>query len=187
MAPDVERRSEPGQLSVAEFLARQRAGALRAGPRAELIAGRVEVPALPRAVEVAAVVGVAARLEPLLLGRALLAFRPALRLGRVDLLRPDLALLDGSPRFGRSSSRAGNEALLVVEVVRGAAAKDVRLPRYAGGGVGEVWLLDLDRRWAEVFRAPAGGSFRSRTLWYPGERLGPVALEGVKVEVLAPL
>jgi len=178
---------EAGRLSVAEFLARQRAGAMAAGPRAELIGGRVEAPALPRSVEVAAVVGLAARLEPLLLGRARLAFLPALRLSRNDLLRPDLALLDASPRFGRGSSRAGSEVLLVVELVRGAATKDVRLPLYARGGVGEAWLLDLENGWAEVYRVPAGGAFRSRTLWYPGERVGPVALEGVRVEVLAPL
>jgi len=172
---------------VAEFLARQRAGALPAGPRAELIEGRVEVPPLPRASEVAAVVGLASRLEPLLLGRAVLEFLPALRLSRQDLLRPDLALLDVSPRFGRGASRPGGEALLAVEVVRAPAAKDVRLPLYARGRVGEVWLLDLENAWVEVYRAPAAGRFRSRTLWYPGEKLGPAALEGVRVEVLASL
>jgi hypothetical protein len=172
---------------VAEFLARQRAGALPAGPRAELIDGRVEVPSLPRSVEVAAVVGLASRLEPVLLGRAELAFLPPLRLGPRDLLRPDLALLDASPRFGREASRAGGEALLAVEVLRGARSMDARLPRYARGGVGEVWLLDLENVWLEVYRAPAAGRFRSRTLWYPGERVEPVALDGVKVEVLASL
>jgi hypothetical protein len=53
--------------------------------------------------------------------------------------------------------------------------------------VGEVWLLDLENVWLEVYRAPAAGRFRSRTLWYPGERVGPVALDGVTVEVLASL
>ena len=181
------RAADGPRTTVAEFLARQRAGALPAGPRAELIDGRVEVPPLPRSVEVAAVVGLASRLEPVLLGRAELAFLPPLRLGPSDLLRPDLALLDAAPRFGREASRAGGEALLAVEVQRGARSKDVRLPRYARGGVGEVWLLDLENVWLEVYRAPAAGRFRSRTLWYPGERVGPVALDGVKVEVLATL
>ncbi len=186
MESEVERSTEAGRLSVAEFLARQRAGALAAGPRAELIAGRVEVPGLPRAADVAAVVGLAARLEPLLVGRARLAFRPAVRLGIDDLLRPDLALLDASPRFGRGSSNSGGEVLLAAEVVRGPDAKERRAPRYAQGGVRELWLLDLQRGWIEVYRALAGGHYRSRTLWYPGERIGVVALEGVQVEALAP-
>lgn len=173
------------RVSVAEFLVRQRSGALPEGPRAELVGGRIEVPALPRSREVAAVVGLASRLEPLLLGRAELAFLPALRLSRADLLRPDLALLDAGPRFGRGASRSGSEALLAVEIVRGAPTQDVRLPLYARGGVGEVWLLDLKRGWVEAYRAPAARRFRSRTLWYPGERLAPAALEGVAVEAMA--
>lgn len=176
-----------GRLSVAEFLARLRSGAVPGGPRAELVGGRVEVAPLPRPNEVAAVVALASRLEPLLGGRAVLAFRPALHLGDADLLRPDLALLDTSPRFGRAASRPGTEALLAVEVARGAASLEARLPRYAGGGVGEVWLLELQRGWVEVYRSPAGGRYGSRTLWYPGERVGVVALDGVVVEVLGGL
>jgi hypothetical protein len=187
VSPGPEDRPGPAErLSVAEFLVRQRAGSLPSGPRAELIGGRVVVPPLPRAVEVAAVVGLASRLEPVLMGRARLEFLPALRLARADLLRPDLALLDASPRFGRGASRPGGDALLVVEVLRDPAGKDLRLPLYARGGVGEVWLLDLERGLAEVYRAPGSGRYGSRTLWYPGEKVGPVALEGVEVELLAP-
>lgn len=173
-----------GRLTVAEFLARLRSGIVPGGPRAELVGGRLDVPPLPRPKEVAEVVALGSRLEPLLGGRAVLGFRPALHLGDVDLLRPDLALLDASPRFGRGTSRPGTEAPLAVEVARGAESYEVRLPRYAAGGVGEVWLLELGRGWVEVYRAPAGGRYGSRTLWYPGERVGVVALEGVVVEVL---
>lgn len=185
MAEKVQTARGPRFLSVAEFLALQREGSLPGGPRAELVGGQVQVPLLPRAAAVAAIVGLASRLEPQLAGRARLAFLPALRLARADLLRPDLALVDASPRFGRGASRAGGEALLVVEVARGPGSKDARLPLYARGGAGEVWLLDLEHGWVEVFRAPSRAGFRSRTLWYPGERVGPVALDGVSVEVLA--
>lgn len=176
-----------GRLSVAEFLALLRAGALPGGPRAELMAGRVEVPPLPRPREVAVVVALASRLEPQLGSRAVLAFRPALHLADAELLRPDLALLDASPRFGRAASRAGSEALLVVEAVRGARSLEVRLPSYARGGVGEVWLLDLTRGWAEAYRSPGRGRYGSRTLWYPGEPIGVTALPGVSAEALGAL
>jgi len=183
----LEGGASPAGLSVAEFLARLRAGAVPGGPRAELIGGSVEVPLLPRPREVAAVVALASRLEPQLGGRAMLAFRPALHLGDADLLRPDLALLDASPRFGRAASRAGTEALLVVDVARGPATHEARLPRYAAGGVGEAWVLELGRGWVEVYRSPGGRRYRSRTLWYPGERVGVVALDGITVEALGGL
>lgn len=191
MATSIDRSSRWGaerqRLDVAEFLGRLRAGTLPDGPRAELIAGRVVVPPLPRPREVGAVVALASRLEPLLVGRAVVGFRTALRLGDADLLRPDMVVLDAAPSFGRAASRPGSEALLVVEAVRGAPTRDVRLPRYARGDVGEVWLLDVARNWAEVYRSPWAGRYRSRTLWYPGERVAPVAFEGVSVEVLAGL
>lgn len=191
MAKSIERPLRHGparaKVSVAEFLARLRAGVLPGGPRSELVAGRVEVAPLPRPREVAAVVALASRMEPLLPAPAVLAFRPALRLGDADLLRPDLALLDGAARFSRAASRAGSETLLVVEVLRGPASVDTRLPRFAAGGVAETWLLDLDRAWVEVYRAPSGDRYGSRTLWYPGERVAPLALEGALVEVLGRL
>jgi len=176
-----------GRLNVAEFLALLRAGAVPGGPRAELVAGRVEVPPLPSPREVAAVVALASRLEPQLALRAALAFRPALHLADADLLRPDLALLDASPRFGRAAARPGSEALLVVEAVRGARSLDVRLPRYAAGGVSEAWLLDLSRDWVEVYRSPGHGRYGSRTLWYRGEPIGVTALPGVAAEALGTL
>jgi len=186
-APGARPGAAPTRLNVAEFLARQRGGALPGGPRAELMGGTLLVAPLPRPPEVAAVVALASRLEPLIGGRALLEFRPALHLGEADLLRPDVALLDAAPRFGRARARPGSEALLAVEVVRGATTMQSRLPRYAAGGVGEAWLLDLAHGWVEVYRSPAAGRYRSRTLWYPGELVGVVALDGVRVEVLGAL
>lgn len=186
MADGAGRRARRDGLGVAEFLARLRGGAVPGAPRAELLGGRVEVAALPRPDEVAAVVRLASRLEPWLGGRASVAFRPALHLGDAELLRPDLALLAATPRFGSAASRPGSDALLVVEPVRGPASLDRRLPRYARGGVREAWLLDLARGWVEAYRSPFAGRYGSRTLWYPGERVSVVALPGVAVEALGP-
>ncbi len=213
--PRARAAAEPGPaarepLEVAEFLARVRQGSVRGVPpaaagRAELVDGRVRLAALPAAARVAAILGLAGRLDAVARGRATVALRPALRLGHRDLLRPDLALLSVAPRFGQGVLAAPRDALLVVETIappspragraRGpesaapnaeeVALREVRLPRYAAAAVREVWVLDLASDWAEALRAPEGARYRSRTLWYPGEALAPRAWPGDAVVLLA--
>lgn len=198
------------RLEVADFLAAVRQGGVRGVPpaaagRAELVDGRVRLAPLPAAPRMAAILGLAGRLDAVARGRATVALRPALRLGHRDLLRPDLALLDVAPRFGQGVLAAPRDALLVVEAIpapparvgraRGPGAvapnaeeialREVRLPRYAAASVREVWVLDLARDWAEALRAPEGARYRSRTLWYPGEALAPRAWPDDAVVLLA--
>lgn len=202
----------PLGITVAAFMAEQRVGALRAGPRAELIGGRVVLAERPGAAHSAAVLALEDRLRALSLGRegVVIARAPALRLGPTDLLRPDLALLvdaelvpaasdrtwSGRERHGSQNDRSvapglgGSHdpaaALLVVEVSRGRVSLEQRLPLFAAAGVRELWLIDLQQGWTEALRSPWRGVYRSRTLWYPGERVPVVALAGVMVEALAP-
>jgi Uma2 family endonuclease len=51
--------------------------------------------------------------------------------------------------------------LLIVEVSSSTAPfdRDVKLPLYAGAGIGQVWLVDLDAGVVEVYRGAAGGSY----------------------------
>lgn len=54
-------------------------------------------------------------------------------------------------RLNRLLSRQpGPEVLLVVEVAETSAAYDreVKLPRYAGAGIAEVWLVDLAQEYS---------------------------------------
>ncbi len=198
-------------LSVPEFLVQLRAGALLEGPRAELLGGRVSVPPVLGPAEAAALIGLEDRLRSAgLREEGVLVERAApLRLGPMDLLRPDLCLLadlgfgaggevagpDGRVRAGRrgpqvqptiGGSYDPSSVLLVVEVARGRLSLEQRLPLLASAGVRELWLLDLQRGWTEALRAPWQGLYRSRTLWYPGERVPIVSLSGVMIEPLLP-
>lgn len=129
--------------------------------------------------------------------------RPLLGLGPEDLLRPEIAVLATPARWleepealGQPRERAlageslGSEGVvLAVELAiagrnaggrsRTEGAVTARLAAYARAGVREVWLLDLHRGWTEAYRAPWSGSFRSRTLWYPGEEVPLSSLPGV--------
>ncbi len=180
-----------------------RVGSLREGPRAELIGGRVSTREYPDPAHTAAVLALEDRLRALRLGDegVLVVRSPPVRLGPTDLLRPDLALLvDAESAAGKYHARTrGRQAvvaagvggsfdpsavLLAVEVSRGRVSLEERLPLYAVAGVRELWLLDLRRGWTEALRSPWQGLYRSRTLWYPGERVPIVSLAGVMVEPL---
>ena len=58
---------------------------------------------------------------------------------------------------------------------------DDRLALAAAADVPETWLVDLERGWTEVYRAPFDGRYRSRTLAYPGEEIVPLALTRTRV------
>lgn len=192
-------------------MAEHRVGTLREGPRAELIGGRVTLSERPGAAHVAAVLALEDRLRALELDEVVIVARaPAVRLGPTDLLRPDLALLVDAesaqagavPPFARRARQSALHrevvapglggsydpaaVLLVVEVSRGRVSLERRLPLFAAAGIRELWLIDLQHGWTEALRAPWRGAYRSRTLWYPGERVPVVALPGVMVEALAP-
>jgi len=188
-------------VSVSAFLAQQRLGALAEGPRAELIGGRVVVPANPGPAEAAALAGLMQAIEaadPAAYGVVALRAAP-LRLSPSDLLRADIALLREAgalPRghahrpaqvgLGIGGSFDPAAAVLIVEISAGRPSHEQRLPLYAAAGARDVWLLDLRRGWVEAFRSPWRGLYRSRTLWYPGERIPLVALAGLFIEALPP-
>lgn len=88
------------------------------------------------------------------------------------------------PVAGEGGPVAGARRPLDRAAAAVALAQDERLAAYALAGVREVWVLDLVRGWTEAYRAPWGGSYRSRTLWYPGEEVPIAALGGAVVESL---
>lgn len=194
------------EMTVGAFLARQRAGALHEGPRAELVDGKVVAATQIDPNEAAALVDLTRAFAVADLadhGVDVLPWAP-LRLGPIDLVRTALVLLPGPAYFdlhslepwaarqrrdagagtGGSYDPAGT--LLVVETVRAGSEQRERLARLAAAGARDVWLLDVRRGWVESYRSPWRGEYRSRTLWYPGEAVPVSTLDGVTVQALVP-
>ena len=179
------------QVTVAAFLASLRAGTLPEGPRAELVNGRVRAARLPSPKETALLAHLAAQLggHELTAAGVVAVLAAPLRLSPWDLLRADLAAFPAPGRrgeLGLGGSYDPAAALLVAEVVRGRDTQGERAPLYAAAGVRELWLLDAARGYTEVLRSPWRGLYRSRTLWYPGEAVRPLALELEVVPMPAP-
>ncbi len=178
-------------VTVPAFLAALRAGALPEGPRAELLAGRVSPGHTPTPTQMAVIAHLYAALSrpEVMEAGGLVVVNAAFRLGPGDLLRADLALLGahgagrdaGFATAGVGGSHDPHAAFVVVELVRGRATREERVPMYAAAGARELWLLDVARGWTEVLRSPWRGAYRSRTLWYPGEALRLDGLGGLEV------
>lgn len=86
---------------------------------------------------------------------------PTLRLGPAGAATCDVAVTDGAGGGGR----------VRLALCLAPAERDRLLPPCAAAEVPEVWVTDAPRGLLERYWAPAGGRYRRRELYFPGERL----------------
>lgn len=103
--------------------------------------------------------------------------------------QPDLTLV--RRREGSSGTPVPEEILLVVEVADTSLAYDqsVKLPLYAGAGIPEAWLVDLNGDAVEVHSEPASGTYTTVARVKRGERVASATLPALTFhtgEVLPP-
>ena len=74
----------------------------------------------------------------------------------------DLALLRTRSDYYASQTPTASDCLLVIEVSDSSAEFDrqIKMPRYARGGVVELWLVELERDVVVVYRDPAGDAYQ---------------------------
>jgi Uma2 family endonuclease len=99
--------------------------------------------------------------------------------------QPDVAVL--APRadeYARSHATPA-EILLLIEVSDTTLRfdRDRKAPYYAGAGVRECWVVDLEGDQLLVMRAPSPGGYRDRASLGRGQRVGVEALAGVEFDV----
>ena len=122
--------------------------------------------------------------------RAIVAPQNPVRLNDHTEPLPDIALLKPRADYYRNGHPGPDDVLLLIEVADSSLAydRDVKLPRYAGAGIAEVWLVDLvgGRLW--VYRQPAEGHYTeveerkgvgTVTLPLSGQDRGCVDLKGL--------
>ena len=117
--------------------------------------------------------------------RAVVAVQNPVRLGDLSEPQPDLALVRPRPDdYGGGHPHPG-DVLLLMEVADTTAAweRQHKLPLYASGGVGEVWLVDLAAPAVEVYRRPEGGVYGEVQVVGGGEVLSPLAFPDVALAV----
>ena len=124
-------------------------------------------------------------------GRFLVSAQNPIQLGEQSEPQPDIALLRLRPDFYASSHPKAEDVLLVVEVADTTVQYDreVKLPLYAGSGIVETWLVNIDTETIEVYRQPGPQGYRESYEIRRGENLGPEAVIDVilaAVDILGP-
>lgn len=105
-------------------------------------------------------------------------------LGRVNEPLPDVALTRESYE-AYDETPTPNDLLLVAEVSDSSLRFDLttKARLYARAGVGEYWVLDIEKNSVIVHREPTSTGYESVTEWETGEALSPLALPSASVLV----
>lgn len=117
-------------------------------------------------------------------GQAVVFTQSSLWLDQWNVPQPDFAVLRFRPDFYATGSRPGPaDALLVVEVADSSLRYDreVKLPLYAGAGIAEYWIVDVQRRVVEVHTRPEGNRYAVKAAYRGGDQVVLVAAPDIVV------
>ena len=117
--------------------------------------------------------------------RAIVRVQSSVRLNRYNEPEPDLVLLRPQADFYASRIPGPADILLIIEVAESSADYDleVKAPLYAGAGIPEYWIVDLNARQLVCHSAPAAGVYRTLRHYSPGESVPPVRLPACPIAV----
>lgn len=160
-------------------------GILSSEDRVELIDGEV-VAMSPIGPRHSACIDRANRALVILLGeRAIVRVQSSVRLNRYNEPEPDLVLLRPQADFYASRLPGAADILLIIEVAESSLDYDreVKAPLYAGSGVAEYWVVDLNSNQLVCCSDPASGAYRTLRHHSRGESVTPVQLPGCSIAV----
>ena len=98
---------------------------------------------------------------------------------------PDVVLLRPREDFYESAHPQPKDVFLIVEVADTTIKYDreVKVPLYAEEGIREVWLVDLNEQWVEVYREVTKDGYKNVQKLTRGEGLSIQAFADVKIGV----
>jgi Uma2 family endonuclease len=177
----------PRRFTAAEYFQMIEAGVFTDEERLELLDGEIVQMSPIGDPHSSCVRRLNAVLHRLFADRAIVDVQAPMIVGTTYVPQPDLALLRPRADFYATATPTPADCLLVIEVGDTSADFDrqVKLPRYARGGVTEVWLVDLQREVVVVYREPAGDAYQQVQLFRRGETISVAALQGPAVPVQA--
>ncbi len=119
-------------------------------------------------------------------GRAIVFTQSSLWLDKWNVPQPDFAVLRFRSDFYATGSRPGPaDALLVVEVADSSLRYDleVKLPLYAGAGIPEYWIVDVQERLVDAYRRPEGGGYAEKAAHRGGDQVALAAAPDLIVTI----
>ncbi len=177
----------PRRFTAAEYHQMVQAGVFAEDERLELIDGEIVHMSPIGDRHAACVRRLNAVLGQVAAGRAIVDVQNPIMVGAGYAPQPDLALLRLRADYYASQTPTSDDCVLVVEVADTSAEYDrqVKMPRYARGGIVELWLVDLEREVVVVYREPAGDAYQHLQVFHRGDTVMLGTFDGPGVPVHA--
>lgn len=149
------------------------AGVFQEDDRIELIEGEIIAMSPIGARHAACVNRLAALLYRSLPSSLILSTQNPIRLSPRSEPQPDFAVLHARPDFYAQALPTPADIVLLVEVTETSLAydRDVKVPRYARGGIPEVWLVDIVHGMIVRYAQPATQGYHDICQVYPGQEI----------------
>jgi Uma2 family endonuclease len=166
---------------MAEFMRMDEVGLFGEDERVELIRGEIVEMSPINVPHPLCVNRLTMLLAPLLVGRAIVSVQNPIQLDDLTLPQPDIALWNLA-RYEEDKVVAGpSQLFLVIEVADSSIAYDRRAKGvlYAGAGIADYWIVNLQANVVEVYREPRPDGYRTVTRYRPGGTLSPLAFPDV--------
>ncbi len=107
-------------------------------------------------------------------GKAIVSVQNSIRLDRWSVPQPDFAVFRYRADFYLEGTRpTPADALLLVEVADSSLRYDrkMKLPLYAGAGIPEYWIVDLQGRVVDAYKLPEGGGYAKEVTYRGGDQV----------------
>ncbi len=173
-------------FDVTEFYLMAEAGVFARHPRVELIEGEIIEMAPIGGLHIRAVMALTQIFVLAAAGRFGVSIQSPLRLDDHSEPEPDFVLLRlPVDRTRTNEPPRAADAALVVEVAHTSLQYDtrVKMPLYARYGIPESWLVDVDAASITVYRSPTHDGYEDIKTYQEAERIEPLALPGVLIQV----
>jgi Uma2 family endonuclease len=177
----------PRRFSAAEYRQMIEAGVFGRDERLELIDGEIVQLSPIGDRHAACVRRLIALLSELFATQAIVDAQNPIMVDVAFAPQPDLALLRPRADYYATQTPNAADCLVVIEVADTSVEFDrqVKAPRYARGGVAELWLVDLERDVVVAYRDPQGDAYQHLQVFRRGDTIMCTVLQGPGVSVQA--
>lgn len=172
-------------ITVSEYARMREAGILGEDDRVELIAGEIRQMSLIGPLHASIVKKLNEILLLLLAQSAIVSVQDPIRLDDSSEPQPDLAILRRRDDFYRRSIPAAEDTLIVIEVADASADYDrkEKIPRYAGAGIPEAWLVDVTNQVIEQHTLSSRSRYQNVRILEWDDSLTSQVIPNLRVEV----
>ncbi len=173
------------QFTVTEFQTMIETGILKEGSPYELLNGEIFHMAAIGRKHAASVNKINAKLHDKFGKVHIVAVQNPIELGSLSQPEPDLTILRWKDDFYESGHPTAQDIYLLIEVSDTTLETDrtLKLPLYAGAGITEVWIVNLQDNQIEVYRNPSDKTYQLTQTFTQGQTLTIELLPEITIAV----